>query len=519
MKLLQVAPAQLEALPNSSEGMDLLLAKQNKQLLREHVILQSEIGEGEFGTVWSGLYKPGDDASSCTIAVKTMKASAAGDDAQKSFLQEAVIMAQFNSSRVVSLIGVVTKGEPILICLEFMELGSLHSYLRSEFVFEKATDADLIRMASDVCAGMHYLAESGFVHRDLACRNVLVNKDFVCKVSDFGLSRDAASASQTNQVERIPIRWTAPEAVIRGIFSSSSDVWSFGILLWELWSYAAMPYKGWTNEAVMSNVTRGYRMPSPKNCPQFIYSLMLECWTEDPLERPYFYALFERLLAAYNFCKPMTKYETKYVYDSDGMLVRRDSKTMTFTESDMEDAAYDLGGYQPRGQYQSESDSEPKSQAMPQTSPLLYNLPRQDQQAQQQPSQSIPRQPSRYGFPDSVMATMTGSSQLNSSEPQQPTRKSSSYGFENDSQEPFSGTATTQFQSQRSMTSVFGFDETSSVDEFSLTQQMLRQQRAPSVSEPILEIDMSPEPEVLGFPSDADAPRVDNGYLDIDEAA
>jgi serine/threonine protein kinase len=348
MKWLQITPIDFKAPPKNAEEMDAYFASgMDKELNRDDVVIESEIGAGEFGSVCSGyLKKPGNNK--LTIAIKTLKDGA--DDTQKTkFLQEALVMVQFNNPKIVSLIGVVTKGEPVLICLEFMELGSLRNYLKSEFVFEKLADSDLIRMACDVCAGMHYLAESGFVHRDLAARNVLVNKDFVCKVSDFGLSQNAEEDNSNDKEERIPIRWTAPEAVQHHQFSTASDIWSFGILLWEMWSYGAVPYKGWTNDVVMQNVTKGYRMPTPKNCPQFIYGLMLECWNEDSMERPAFYDVFERLLACWNICKPISNYAKNYTYDASGNRVRSSESAYTRAgkpdEFDMEDGdVYDLGG-------------------------------------------------------------------------------------------------------------------------------------------------------------------------------
>ena len=229
----------------------------DRELERSRVVIESEIGAGEFGSVCSGHYNKL-DGKKRTIAIKTLKDSS---DANKvKFLQEASIMIQFKHAKIVDLVGVVTKTEPVLICLEFMELGSLRSYLKSELVENKLANYELVRMACDVCSAMHYLSESGFIHRDLAARNVLINKHFECKVSDFGLSQEAGDQAQdSNKEEKIPIRWTAPEAVMQHRFSSASDVWSFGSLLWEMWAYGATPYKGWTNDVVMSHVNKGYR--------------------------------------------------------------------------------------------------------------------------------------------------------------------------------------------------------------------------------------------------------------------
>jgi serine/threonine protein kinase len=190
---------------------------------------------------------------------------------------------------------------------------------------------------------MHYLSESGFVHRDLAARNVLVNKDFICKVCDFGLSQVADGGSEAAKDDKIPIRWTAPEAVLHHQFSVLSDVWSYGVLLWEMWSYGAMPYKGWANDKVMTEVLAGYRMPNPKNCPTFIHLLMMECWNEDREERPSFFDIFEKLIAAYTFCKP-SNYATGYTYDESGKRVKKAVLNLETSDEYADPDAYDLGG-------------------------------------------------------------------------------------------------------------------------------------------------------------------------------
>lgn len=321
MKWLAFPPISFQPPPKDLRQMSAYLsAFMDMELARSSVVIESEIGAGEFGSVCSGHYKR-PDGSKRTIAIKTLKDST-NIQSKVKFLQEASIMIQFKHPKIVALVGVVTKTEPALICLEFMELGSLRTYLKSEFVQGQLTDADIIRMACDVCSAMHYLGESGFVHRDLAARNVLINKDLVCKVCDFGLSQETGEDNSNDKAEKIPIRWTAPEAIMHAKFSTASDVWSFGILMWEMWSYGAMPYKGWTNEVVTAQVMKGYRMPNPKNCPSFVHNLMMECWNEQSRDRPSFYDAFEKLLAFWTICKPMT-YGTKPAYEYDGRNERQ----------------------------------------------------------------------------------------------------------------------------------------------------------------------------------------------------
>ena len=256
IKWLQVPSSEFRAPPSTIPETYLFLATfPDRELLREWVILETEIGSGKFGSVWSGFVNaPG--INKRPIAVKTLKDSF-DNESRLLFLQEACVLMQFRHPKIVGVVGVLTKTEPILVCMDLMELGSLRSYLRSDAVSGKLTDLEFIRMACDVCSAMHYLGESGFIHRNLAARNVLINKGLVCKVSDFGKGLEAGVMNSSN--DGIPVRWTAPEANEHSLFSTASDVWSFGVLLWEMWSYGEIPYKEWDDEKVKEQVGEGYR--------------------------------------------------------------------------------------------------------------------------------------------------------------------------------------------------------------------------------------------------------------------
>ena len=177
-------------------------------------------------------------------------------------------MAQFTDPNVIRLEGVVTQSHPLMIVTEFMENGSSDSYLRVHGPELKLTQ--LLRMLRDVASGMHYLAEMNYIHRDLAARNILVNRDLVCKVADFGLSReiDTDAYEYTTKGGKIPTRWTAPEACNFRKYSCASDVWSFGIVLSEIITYGRTPYPSMSNQEVLAKVNGTYRMPPPPNCPE-----------------------------------------------------------------------------------------------------------------------------------------------------------------------------------------------------------------------------------------------------------
>ncbi|XP_056437835.1 ephrin type-A receptor 7 [Gadus chalcogrammus] len=202
---------------------------------------------------------------------------------------EELVGKEFDHPNVVHLEGVVTRGKPVMIVIEFMENGSLDGFLRKHD--GQFTVIQLVGMLRGVAAGMRYLSDMGYVHRDLAARNVLVNSNLVCKVSDFGLSRvmeDDPEAVYTTTGGKIPIRWTASEAIQYRKFTSASDVWSYGIVMWEVMSYGERPYWDMSNQDVIKAIEEGYRLPAPMDCPPGLHQLMLDCWQKERAERPKF---------------------------------------------------------------------------------------------------------------------------------------------------------------------------------------------------------------------------------------
>ncbi|KAL7396744.1 hypothetical protein ABVT39_011042 [Epinephelus coioides] len=244
---------------------------------------------GEFGEVCRGRLKlPG--RREIIVAIKTLKVGYT-DRQRRDFLSEASIMGQFDHPNIIRLEGVVTKSRPVMIVTEFMENGALDSFLRLND--GQFTVIQLVGMLRGIAAGMKYLSDMNYVHRDLAARNILVNSNLVCKVSDFGLSRfledDPSDPTYTSSLGgKIPIRWTAPEAIAYRKFTSASDVWSYGIVMWEVMSYGERPYWDMSNQDVINAVEQDYRLPPPMDCPTALHQLMLDCWVKERNLRPKF---------------------------------------------------------------------------------------------------------------------------------------------------------------------------------------------------------------------------------------
>uniref|UniRef100_A0A8C2AKG3 Ephrin type-B receptor 3 n=1 Tax=Cyprinus carpio TaxID=7962 RepID=A0A8C2AKG3_CYPCA len=253
------------------------------------VKIEEVIGAGEFGEVCRGRLKlPG--RREIIVAIKTLKAGYT-ERQRRDFLSEASIMGQFDHPNIIRLEGVVTKSRPVMIVTEFMENGALDSFLRLND--GQFTVIQLVGMLRGIASGMKYLSDMNYVHRDLAARNILVNSNLVCKVSDFGLSRfledDPTDPTYTSSLGgKIPIRWTAPEAIAYRKFTSASDVWSYGIVMWEVMSYGERPYWDMSNQDVINAVEQDYRLPPPMDCPTALHQLMLDCWVKERNLRPKF---------------------------------------------------------------------------------------------------------------------------------------------------------------------------------------------------------------------------------------
>jgi serine/threonine protein kinase len=276
-----------------------------RELKRSTVTLLEQVGSGSFGAVWKATLDESNTTPEYQVAAKTVLEDAP-PEARADLATEAAVMAQLAGHKnLVSIIGVVTSGNPLILVLSFCDHGSLLSFLTKKVAAGKAVSAlHKIDFAAQTARGMEHLASRHFVHRDLAARNVLLASgksasNLICKVADFGLSRVGRSDKKNDKSENedyyrstkgiFPVRWTAPEAMESLIFNQASDVWSFGILLIEIVQDGDRPYhNSRINSEVMALTMSGRRHRRPPGCSGGLYSIMMRCWDANPTKRPTF---------------------------------------------------------------------------------------------------------------------------------------------------------------------------------------------------------------------------------------
>ncbi|XP_031807981.1 leukocyte tyrosine kinase receptor [Sarcophilus harrisii] len=271
---------------------------------RGNITLLRALGHGAFGEVYEGLVLGiADGPNPLQVAIKTLPELCSQQD-EMDFLMEALIISKFSHQNIVRCVGLSLRAPPRLILLELMAGGDMKSFLRHSRPHlgqpSPLTMRDLLHLARDVAQGCHYLEENHFIHRDIAARNCLLTcggPGRVAKIGDFGMARDIYRASYYRKGGRamLPVKWMPPEAFLEGIFTSKTDSWSFGVLLWEIFSLGYMPYPGRTNQEVLDFIIGGGRMDPPRSCPGPVYRIMTQCWQHQPDHRPNFASILERL--------------------------------------------------------------------------------------------------------------------------------------------------------------------------------------------------------------------------------
>ncbi|RVE71147.1 hypothetical protein OJAV_G00071430 [Oryzias javanicus] len=249
--------------------------------------LEDHLGHGCFADVYKGRWK-----NQIGVAIKVLRNDS--DISHTEFYKEVHFLKSLRHRHLLSLFAVCTEDTPYYIVTELMTRGSLLHFLRGDDG-QRLDVSSLIDIAAQVADGMSYLEQRNSIHRDLAARNVLVGEDYICKVADFGLARIIKEPFYISDGKKIPYKWCSPEAVAYGKFSIKSDVWSFGVLLYEIITCGGNPYPGMDSGESYEKVSRGYRMPRPPKCPVSLYDIMLKCWSQEPEDRPDFKTLRTQL--------------------------------------------------------------------------------------------------------------------------------------------------------------------------------------------------------------------------------
>ncbi|XP_047237865.1 neurotrophic tyrosine kinase, receptor, type 2a isoform X3 [Girardinichthys multiradiatus] len=266
-----------------------------QHIKRHNIVLKRELGEGAFGKVFlAECYNLSPDQEKILVAVKTLKE--ASENARKDFHREAELLTNLQHEHIVKFYGVCVESDPLIMVFEYMKHGDLNKFLRAHgpdavLMAEgqttrpvELTQSQMLHIAQQIASGMVYLASQHFVHRDLATRNCLVGENLLVKIGDFGMSRDVYSTDyyRVGGHTMLPIRWMPPESIMYRKFTTESDVWSLGVVLWEIFTYGKQPWYQLSNNEVIECITQGRVLQRPRTCPKEVYDLMLGCWQREP---------------------------------------------------------------------------------------------------------------------------------------------------------------------------------------------------------------------------------------------
>ncbi|XP_060784475.1 NT-3 growth factor receptor [Neoarius graeffei] len=270
-----------------------------QHIKRRDIVLKRELGEGAFGKVFlAECYNLSPTKDKMLVAVKTLKDPTLA--ARKDFQREAELLTNLQHEHIVKFYGVCVDGDPLIMVFEYMKHGDLNKFLRAHgpdaMILVDGqplqTNGELglsqmLHIATQIAAGMVYLASQHFVHRDLATRNCLVGNGLLVKIGDFGMSRDIYSTDyyRVGGHTMLPIRWMPPESIMYRKFTTESDVWSFGVILWEIFTYGKQPWFQLANNEVIECITQGRVLERPRVCPKEVYDVMLSCWQREPQQR------------------------------------------------------------------------------------------------------------------------------------------------------------------------------------------------------------------------------------------
>ncbi|KAJ8034956.1 Tyrosine kinase receptor Cad96Ca [Holothuria leucospilota] len=302
---------------NGSNNYIEMTQRKGMEFPRKNLRFRETIGSGAFATVYKAYaYSILKTGQKTVVAVKVLKENATEND-RKDFMKElSLFKALGKHENLVTMYGCCTDQDPVYLIMEYLPNGNLQQHLRSlinsnpnsntyhnQVMEHQLTPAELLGFGIQIAKGMEFLASKKCVHRDLAARNILLGENNICKISDFGLARDVADSQEYEMKSRgrVPVRWMAPESLLQNMYTTKSDVWSFGIVMWEIITLGSHPYPGMTPRKVLEAIQTGYRLPQPDHCDDEIYEMLKSCWEESPAKRPNFHEVrvsLERMMEA-----------------------------------------------------------------------------------------------------------------------------------------------------------------------------------------------------------------------------
>lgn len=318
------------AIPNSNNASAANVVDESDLIPANEIQLVRKIGGGFFGQVWEALWH-----SHTKVAVKWLTNGGSNDE----FLSEVRILKKVKHPHVIVCYGLSLDPQTntLRLVTEMLD-GSLLDYLRDQPM--DLNNNQMTKISVQICNGMHHLVQKGIVHRDLAARNVLYKKRGMgecpeMKLCDFGLGRqmDNNYYSISAPGAALPIKWTAPEALEKKRFSQFSDVWSFGVLMWEIWSFGTEPYVDWNAREVLQRIKAGERMRIPLGCPQEVYALMMQCWDLEPKRRPTFEKLYSQFTEMDNQNERELRQAELELSGSGAYLTTEDATSSDLTQS------------------------------------------------------------------------------------------------------------------------------------------------------------------------------------------
>ncbi|CAD6187957.1 unnamed protein product [Caenorhabditis auriculariae] len=282
---------------SSASGAKIRRPIERTQWLLNHdsILIVRKLGEGAFGEVFLAEYESG--KAKQEVAVKTMRQEATRD-ARLKFMKEARLMRKYTHKHVVKILGVAVHEHPLMIVMEVCPNGSLLHHLRKNK--GKVSSLEKLRFSVEAADGLAYLDRKACIHRDIAARNCLLSAKNEVKISDFGMSDDRVIVHD-DTLDKVPVKWLAPETLQEKIYSLKTDVWAFGVLVWEIYADGADPYPGLTNVQTRAKiVVQDYRMKMPEGTPKFVSEVVANCWERDASKRNDMNKISKTLLEYYN---------------------------------------------------------------------------------------------------------------------------------------------------------------------------------------------------------------------------